>query len=582
MSILNLDFSKYKKDIVEAYIEIFGEEYRNFIEQRADKIMTFVYLKDEDVSDYYFKQLDCKRKELGIKFLNQIGFNINSQNIDYTIDLPKEANDILGKFFGPFIYWFNSYQEAYLMDFDDNDIPLDFINIFKSPNTPEVTFEQYKTFKMSEEYSKIVDKIKYCKKIYQELLNEMKDYVAKEQMDYLDFFETERLRTKEINDEFVLYAYKKFEKYIPNEVLNRLNTLYNNEQEKANAIIGILRVKNEIEYFSLMDEKELEQIDFDNEISRARNIYVERLNYFKNLGIDIEKLPDDLKELHKMYQTLIERDDVKKLIPSFDVVKKYTEYKERSADFVARKIVFTSKSVELAKEKYGEDFNGLNLAALFNFTRAKTVTSEYKNNLNGKNQILITISPSEKSSGVLDYVYLHEFCHALEEDLENNQGCGFEDWSDKYKNACNPYLPNKRLFEIINETVTDIYAIEAKKILHQKGIYMAGENYLTSNLNSLNTNVILKRMLMPLINNYYSEVKQFRLYHNKKPLFDAIGEENFLEINDIINITDAIIMGFSNNYEEIMQNESVKEQIQRLKAVYERIANRNKEGEKSI
>ena len=566
MSILNLDFSKYKKDIVEAYIEIFGEEYRNFIEQRADKIMTFVYLKDEDVSDYYFKQLDCKRKELGIKFLNQIGFNINSQNIDYTIDLPKEANDILGKFFGPFIYWFNSYQEAYLMDFDDNDIPLDFINIFKSPNTPEVTFEQYKTFKMSEEYSKIVDKIKYCKKIYQELLNEMKDYVAKEQMDYLDFFETERLRTKEINDEFVLYAYKKFEKYIPNEVLNRLNTLYNNEQEKANAIIGILRVKNEIEYFSLMDEKELEQIDFDNEISRARNIYVERLNYFKNLGIDIEKLPDDLKELHKMYQTLIERDDVKKLIPSFDVVKKYTEYKERSADFVARKIVFTSKSVELAKEKYGEDFNGLNLAALFNFTRAKTVTSEYKNNLNGKNQILITISPSEKSSGVLDYVYLHEFCHALEEDLENNQGCGFEDWSDKYKNACNPYLPNKRLFEIINETVTDIYAIEAKKILHQKGIYMAGENYLTSNLNSLNTNVILKRMLMPLINNYYSEVKQFRLYHNKKPLFDAIGEENFLEINDIINITD----------------ESVKEQIQRLKAVYERIANRNKEGEKSI
>ena len=256
MSILNLDFSKYKKDIVEAYIEIFGEEYRNFIEQRADKIMTFVYLKDEDVSDYYFKQLDCKRKELGIKFLNQIGFNINSQNIDYTIDLPKEANDILGKFFGPFIYWFNSYQEAYLMDFDDNDIPLDFINIFKSPNTPEVTFEQYKTFKMSEEYSKIVDKIKYCKKIYQELLNEMKDYVAKEQMDYLDFFETERLRTKEINDEFVLYAYKKFEKYIPNEVLNRLNTLYNNEQEKANAIIGILRVKNEIEYFSLMDEKE--------------------------------------------------------------------------------------------------------------------------------------------------------------------------------------------------------------------------------------------------------------------------------------------------------------------------------------
>ena len=61
MSILNLDFSKYKKDIVEAYIEIFGEEYRTFIEQRADKIMTFVYLKDEDVSDYYFKQIDCKR-----------------------------------------------------------------------------------------------------------------------------------------------------------------------------------------------------------------------------------------------------------------------------------------------------------------------------------------------------------------------------------------------------------------------------------------------------------------------------------------------------------------------------------------
>ncbi len=582
MSILNLDFSIYKKDIVEAYIEIFGEEYRKFIEQRADKIMTLVYLKDSDVSDYRFAQIDCKRKELGIKFLNKIGFNVNNQNIDYTLNLPKEVNDILEKFFGPFIYWFNSYQEAYLMNFDDDSIPLSIINMLKSSNIPEVTINNYKDFKASEEYQKIVSKIEYCKIVYQELLKELKDYEDKEQVEYLDFFETERIRTKEINEEFSLYAYKKFEKYLPREILDRLNTLYSNDFEKANTLFEILKGKNNIEYFSLIDEKELEEIDFNSEFSKTKDIYIGRLFYLKRLGVDIGKIPDSLKELQKMYQRLVERDDVKKLIPSFELVKKYIKLKEQAIDFSERRTVFTSKSVELAKEKYGEDFKGLNLALLFNFTKSKTVTSEYINNLNGKKQILITFSPSEKTSGVIDYVYLHEFCHALEEDLENNQGCGFEDWSEKYREACNPYLPNKRPFEIINETVTDIFAIKAKEILHKKGIFMAEESFFKSNLDSLNTNVILKEMLMPFINNYYSEIKQFRLYHDKKPLFEAIGEDNFLELNDIINKTDALIFGASDNYEEIMQYVGVQEQMQRLNDLYKKIDIKKNEGSKSI
>ena len=582
MSVLNLDFSIYKKDIVEAYIEIFGEEYREFLEQRADKIMTLVYLQDRDVSDYFFSQIDCKRKELGVKFLNQIGFNIDSQNIDYTIELPKEANDILGEFLGPFVYWFNTYREPYLMNIEYDNIPINIINKLKSSNTPNVTIDNYKDFKTSEEYQKIVDKIKYFKSVYQELLKEMKDYQGKEQADYLDFFETENLRTQEISNEFILYAYKKFEKYLPREIIDRLNALYSDDNEKAYAIIGLLKGKNDIEYFSLNDEKELEKINFENPDDEIRYIYIERLSYFKKLGINIEKIPNSLEELHKMYQTLIARDDVKKIIPSFDLVKTYEKCKEQAIDFTERKTVFTSKSVEKAREKYGEDFTGLNLATLFNFTKAKTVTSEYKNNINGKNQILITISPSEKSSGVLDYVYLHEFCHALEEDLEHNEGCGFEDWSEKYKLASNPYLLNKRFFETINETVTDIFAIKAKEILHKKGIYMANENYLKSNLNSLNTNVILKNMLMPFINNYYSEIKQFRLYHDKKPLFDAIGEDNFLELNDIINLTSYLISATSDNYEELMQSENIQEQFQRLNALYEKITKMNSEGSMSI
>ena len=111
---------------------------------------------------------------------------------------------------------------------------------------------------------------------------------------------------------------------------------------------------------------------------------------------------------------------------------------------------------------------------------------------------------------------------------------------------------------------------------------MAEESFFKSNLDSLNTNVILKEMLMPFINNYYSEIKQFRLYHDKKPLFEAIGEDNFLELNDIINKTDALIFGASDNYEEIMQYVGVQEQMQRLNDLYKKIDIKKNEGSKSI
>ena len=115
--------------------------------------------------------------------------------------------------------------------------------------------------------------------------------------------------------------------------------------------------------------------------------------------------------------------------------------------------------------------------------------------------------------------------------------------------------------------------MEARKRLHSRGIYLfEDKDIVIEDISNANTSFRLKKMLAPLIKCYKEEVKQAMTGDDISPLTDRIGMENFEEINDCINIADALLSGeLHREYNEVEREKAIAEQEQRCKQVYDRI-----------
>lgn len=138
----------------------------------------------------------------------------------------------------------------------------------------------------------------------------------------------------------------------------------------------------------------------------------------------------------------------------------------------------------------------------------------------------------------------------------------------------NPYNKQKRKYERINENITDIFTIEARKILQNKGIYMIEDKEHTDNdAENCNTYEITKTMLKPLLNRYRRQVIKARITGDRQQLYDTIGEENFEELNDAINKVDyllnqGLISKLNINQKEDSLVIEYNEQMERLDRIY--------------
>lgn len=88
--------------------------------------------------------------------------------------------------------------------------------------------------------------------------------------------------------------------------------------------------------------------------------------------------------------------------------------------------------------------------------------------------------------GHLFEVLLHEFGHVID---HSEKGCGFE--PANYVNTTtemNPYDKTKRKYERFNETITDIFMMEARDLFQSRGIYhIEPKAFVQSGINETNT-----------------------------------------------------------------------------------------------
>lgn len=544
MNILDINIDEYYDDIVDAIIEVFGDEYQHLIRKRAVNVVNLFYADVDGIDAYYYFLQTCKKKELSIKFLNKIGIDTTCYNVkSYGDEFDKDLKKIIYNYLGVCSFKKDSIDGISSFQIDDSNFlyqyaimdQVEFLNFYR--NTNDITIENYDEFKQTEEYKEVLNKINSYLDIYNDLCDEMDEYNKKNF--YKQYVDKERKKEDDIrNRKFMKFdIFDGLDDFLSKKLKEHLHSITSLEKLK---IIPALDLKSNIEYFSYEDDEILKKDEEFN--SEKEDILWFRLRYFTQLGVlkkDIKIYDFNYDKILLFYNELISDENIAKLIPSYELVemiarKKKKIFKESKEESIYLRRDFDKIINIVGKTDENKEFILSNL-------KQKYVCMTCGND--GTSMVpFIFYSVTSYCGGMMDYIYIHEFIHAIEASTNGLCGytCGFEKLGYFIDNV-NPYNNSNRKYERLNEVFVDIFAIEATNILHNKGIFIMEDKSFIGEIWNRNTDDLLKDMVMPLLEQYRNEIIMSRLLGRREILCDVIGYDNFDDLNDCINKVDNLI-----------------------------------------
>lgn len=536
MNPYELDFSKYYDDILSAFKVVFGYKYSSIIDERMGNVLLTTYSNYKGIKSYYEFLEDAKSRELCIKFLKCIGVDLSSFNIvSYADNFEGELESIINIYLDGEYAFKNVFQvipdtfRAFFTDESNmysNDEIIDkrikFINTIASRN---ITKDTYYEFIKTDEYNEFIKLFKKYNELYIKLCDEMNLYM---------------------------------------ESIKGLKEHYTSELKRYTKIVELKT--NELyesikDYFSYDIKSELENSGLDGKLL---------IEYFSKAYNDI--LASDkysMSEKNKIinYREKYIRVLSKKEVPSFNLVDKITKLREEKREESIRKFIFESDTFKSAVSNFAD--NEASREYVYRMIKNKRVCV-HAGVFNDKFIPLIFLTIRSGECGTLDYVAIHEMIHSLEsEEIEGeNYRCGFEPKIFYGERSPHIYKHPKRKYERLNETITDIFALEVIEVLHSLDIYFMDDKSRTKlSPGNNNTSIILKTLLRTFIERYRDLIIDARICGNFDNLVNHIGKDNFKELNDIIDYIDMLIeMGLDVKLkEECMNDELVIEYINELK-----------------
>ena len=101
MNILNIDVKDYIPNVIEAYIKVFGEEYRDIIQERINSAKIITYKTEQGIENYVIFLENCKARELSIKFLKEKGVDVSClEGKSYTEEVPSNIKRLISEYIG--------------------------------------------------------------------------------------------------------------------------------------------------------------------------------------------------------------------------------------------------------------------------------------------------------------------------------------------------------------------------------------------------------------------------------------------------------------------------------------------------
>lgn len=545
MEAFNVNISYHKQDIIDALIDVLGVGYISMIINRINNIYLVPYVNYNGSYSYYRFLMSCKSKMMCIKFLRIIGIDTDKYNVtSYADDFPKELEELCeGLLGGSWIFekimqdtpagckaFSDKFNQGYTSDYI-LEHKIKFINAVKKEDIPLVTEDNYDEFVNTLEYKRIEALAIYYCGIYEGLVLQMNEYLDTIK-EYETYYRNENERKRRIYNDYRIVLFKVLEDGLKGkikEVIDKEDAI----GRKACALLSnSIEYKSSIEYFSTVDEAKLNDpnaSDFDKEW-----ILRYRMSFLQSMGVDVNPFKDD-------YYELIKREDVKEVIPYSVFADEITRLRKYYLDEANEKFIKESDSYNTTMSYFGKcESNEKAVLDILSNTKV-CVNSGHDNNNVFRPIIYFTIR--DWQCGCMDYVLLHEIIHAIECVSYDgyNYSCGFESQMVNPPVSELEHSEKKRKYERFNEVIVDLLAKEAVDLLHKRNVYILDDELRTLNdFSRFNTSKILKDLVRPFYQRYRDLIIEARMSGKMFLLTHYIGENNFEELNSIVDYVDLL------------------------------------------
>lgn len=513
--------------VIEAFVNFYGEEERDYIEDKFKKVFIASYASpesyeriieksDRKVKDYLEEKLlanlktprNLKRKFLESLFEEYEIFNNETPIEEYIKYLNNDISEIPFSKIKKLLNYFGKNTHT--------DISIAYIKIgeYKELNETAETYQ-----KIKEEYNRYLestriyrDYIVRCQGLYSKLENK---YIKK----YID----------EIKDAFTKNELQELENFLSN------SSSYNNLSPRIKNYIGTkpLNSPSLVEAFS--DESEI--IILKEDSWQKRSITQDRITYFKNLGIN-------LGENYQRYQMSKEANSViptKEYVNHLKTIREslrnelMTEYYESLPEYVKYRQEITNLNL-LDRE---DSFNARSYHRNATFICPNLIYDGTNYHL--KHLLFISMGSREE---YLDNILIHEFNHiyetALKEVTSSNYLCigGWEilegEITKKYDSSKSiDHKRNFRSYELFNEIINELLSQEICAGMHQSSNYI-----LNTPKEARIANGTTYETALFLVNDFYQEYKKAIIASRKDGkidiIYNEVGKENFEALNALI------------------------------------------------
>ncbi len=583
MEELKINYKEFLEVIVDAFTQVYGKEYHDIIFQRINNAIIISYWNIEELASYLKYIKICKSREYALEFLEKIGVNVEKyKRKNYVKPLDTEVEKIIETFIYSPYYGFNfaNYKELPIQIFkQDNDNltrlneKLAIINYLLNENNRPITAENFHNFILTEDYQKVLEKIEHIDIIYEKLLEEYTEWKQKLKP-YEQLIETERRKkAKFFKDKQITLLINTYHE-LPVAVKATIGS--KNLEEKSIIVYNneYLNKPCDLEYFSVSTMEMLNSKNIKLE-DKLTAIFCQKA-YLERLGINLQgkeflhfKTEEDLSA----YLNFLKQEDVKKYLPSQELIKHITMYRQALYEEANKQYCMASQGFKEAMAAFDDKNNEELKYYLYIEMKNKEICVSGFDAYNENNEQVAIMFYTLRFNmfGYLFYAFLHECGHIID---KNKNATGLDILDDNR----NQYNDSLRKYEQINEALNDIFTNEAIELIHNCKLYfIEPEEYTIMNTNECNTNLIIKNLLTPLVTKFRAQVIKAKITSSHLELTKYIGTANFEELVDIVNKVNYLIKnGLVSKLAGSSDDEIVREynrQLEKIKIVYNNIDN---------
>lgn len=552
-----LPIEELRPKIIDTIVEVYGKRHRAQIEDRLNNLYINSYVTAEDVQNDYNTKNSHFVSILSVKFLRKIGMEVSKETEDEvysggTFHLPEEQKDVLRQYFGTS----NFTDYGKILSFDDELINSenDYSNRMHKANRCEIlkamgleiSPENYDEVIQTKQGQECLKRAMEIYKVAAECKNELGQF-KEDNKDYIEYIE----KVKKYEQELKFKYMKKYaEQIVPycdkelgakiEEALAKIYTLdyrFTQDTDKDGIYIA---THGEPLILAFSDDAE-EKLAKDN--FESMRVKSDRVKYFKTKGLD----------LGSNYEDYENSEEAKKLLPDKGIVetlyaiKKECD-KERDMEFFlntgnyeACKRNILAQGIKV-QDNFSKEFveNGVTCIVpnvrqddngnyqLFNIVHLPLVKllHDYKD-VQIVHELLHTVESSMKQLSKDEIYFKFGFDEAVEPICHNEEELIVDD------RQSNPNEP-KRSYEIFSENLHQQLAIEVTRRLHEKGIYLYGDQKLAKETGSTSYehyNVITANFQKV----YREEIIDGMMSPTRDGITEIVGTENFERLNLAVN-----------------------------------------------